>query len=300
MRGEWAALGAALLWASMSRIYADWGRTFAPLLLNWLKGVLALAMFALTLAGRGEGWPPVGGWPLVGLAVSGILGIGVGDTAFFAALNSLGAQRTLLMDTLSPMLVTLLAWLTLGEQIEPVRLLGMVLTVTGVAVTVTERPVTVRERFHLWPGLAWGMIFALSQAAGVVLSRWALADSPLTPVWSTTIRLTAGVLVLGLGVARPECAPGWRALRKHPRWLWGLAGTAFLSTYVGIWLQQTALKWAPAGIAQTLSSTSPLFALLLARAAGERVSRRAWLGVGMALVGCGWLFKIFSPVGRGG
>ncbi|MEN9216330.1 MAG: DMT family transporter [Gloeomargarita sp. HHBFW_bins_162] len=290
-RGEWAALGAAFLWASISRIYAGWGKTFAPLLLNWLKGVLALGMFALTLAWRGEWWPPVGGWPVLGLALSGILGIGVGDTAFFAALNSLGAQRTLLMDTLSPMLVTLLAWLTLGEEIAPVQLLGMVLTVTGVAVVVTERPVTVRERFHLWPGLGWGVIFALSQAAGVVLSRWALADTPMTPLWSTTIRLLAGVLVLGLGITRPECYPGWRAIRKHPRWLWALAGTAFLSTYVGIWLQQTALKWAPAGIAQTLSSTSPLFALILAHGAGERVSRRAWFGVIIALAGCWSLFQ---------
>ncbi|WAS05317.1 DMT family transporter [Gloeomargaritales cyanobacterium VI4D9] len=291
-RGEWAALGAAFLWACMSRIYARWGKVFPPLLLNWLKGILALGMFALTLAWRGEWWPPVGGWPLVGLALSGLLGIGVGDTAFFAALNSLGVQRTLLMDTLSPMLVTVLAWVTLGEDIQLVQLGGMVLTVTGVAVVVTERPVSVRERFHLWPGLGWGGIFALSQAAGVVLSRWALVDSPVTPLWSTTIRLSAGVLVLGLGVTRPVCRPGWRTIVQQPSWLWGLAGTAFLSTYVGIWLQQTALKWAPAGIAQTLSSTSPLFALLLAYWAGERVSRRAWLGVAVALIGCWCLFQV--------
>ncbi|APB35177.1 Permeases of the drug/metabolite transporter (DMT) superfamily [Gloeomargarita lithophora Alchichica-D10] len=290
-RGEWAALGAALLWASMSRIYVGWGKTFAPLLLNWLKGVLALGMFALTLGWRGEGWPPVGGWPLLGLALSGVLGIGVGDTAFFAALNSLGVQRTLLMDSLSPMLVTLLAWATLGEGIQAGQLGGMGLTVTGVVLVVTERPVSIRERFHLWPGLGWGGIFALSQAAGVVLSRWALVDSPITPLWSTTIRLLAGVLVLGLGVNRPVCRPGWQALRQQPAWLWSLTGTAFLSTYVGIWLQQTALKWAPAGIAQTLSSTSPLFALGLARGAGERVSRRAWWGVGIALAGCWWLFQ---------
>ena len=276
----------------MSRIYARWGKVFPPLLLNWLKGVLALGMFALTLAWRGEGWPPVGEWPVLGLALSGILGIGVGDTAFFAALNSLGPQRTLLMDTLSPMLVTLLAWVTLGERILPVQLVGMVLTVSGVALVVTERPMDGRHRLHLWPGLGWGGLFALSQAAGVVLSRAALVGSPITPLWSTTIRLWAGVLVLGLGVTRPVCRPGWRALAQQPSWLWGLAGTSFLSTYMGIWLQQTALKWAPAAIAQTLSSTSPLFALVLARWAGERVSRRAWFGVVLALVGCWCLFQV--------
>ncbi|MCS7226277.1 MAG: DMT family transporter [Gloeomargarita sp. SKYB31] len=290
-RGEWAALAAAFLWAAMSRVYASWGHIFAPLLLNWLKGVMALGMFALTLAARGESWPAVPAATWVGLILSGILGIGIGDTAFFAALNTLGVQRTLLMDTLSPVLVTLLAWLTLSESVQPVRLLGVGLTVTGVALVVTERPVSVREKFHLWPGLAWGLLFSLSQATGVVLSRWALIASPITPLWSTTIRLTAGVLVLSWGLRQPVCARGWWAIRKQPAWLLSIGGTAFLSTYAGIWLQQTALKWAPAGIAQTLSSTSPLFALLLAWGFGERVSRRAWLGVALAIGGCAWLFQ---------
>ncbi|MCS6782978.1 MAG: EamA family transporter [Gloeomargarita sp. SKYBB_i_bin120] len=289
--GEWAALAAAFLWAATSRMYAGWGTLFAPLLLNWLKGVTALGMFVLTLAVRRESWPVVSGETWLGLALSGILGIGIGDTAFFAALNTLGVQRTLLMDTLSPVLVTLLAWVTLGESVRPVQLLGVGLTVTGVALVVTERPVSVREKFHFWPGLAWGLVFSLSQATGVVLSRWALSASPVTPLWSTTIRLAAGVAVLSLGVRRPVCARGWWAIRKQPTWLLSIAGTAFLSTYAGIWLQQTALKWAPAGIAQTLSSTSPLFALLLAWGWGERVSWRAWLGVALAIAGCAWLFQ---------
>lgn len=275
----------------MSRVYAGWGKVFAPLLLNWLKGVMALGMFVLTLALRGESWPVLSWETWLGLALSGVLGIGIGDTAFFAALNSLGVQRTLLMDTLSPVLVTLVAWLVLGEGVRPLQLGGIGLTVTGVALVVTERPVTVRERFHLWPGLAWGLLFSLSQALGVVLSRWALAASPVTPLWSTTVRLAAGVAVLSLGVRRPVCARGWWAIRKRPAWLLSIGGTAFLSTYAGIWLQQTALKWAPAGIVQTLSSTSPLFALLLAWVWGERVSYRSWLGVALAISGCAWLFQ---------
>lgn len=37
--------------------------------------------------------------------------------------------------------------------------------------------------------------------------------------------------------------------------------TAFFSTYLAIWLQQISLKYSPTGVAQTLSSTSPLFIL---------------------------------------
>jgi drug/metabolite transporter (DMT)-like permease len=46
-----------------------------------------------------------------------------------------------------------------------------------------------------------------------------------------------------------------------------------------------SLKFAPAGIAQTLSATSPLFAIALARLMGERVTARATLGAIVALFG---------------
>jgi drug/metabolite transporter (DMT)-like permease len=64
--------------------------------------------------------------------------------------------------------------------------------------------------------------------------------------------------------------------------------TAFFSTYLAIWLQQVSLKFAATGIAQALSSTSPLFILPIAAAMGEKISPRAVLGVVIALAGV-WL-----------
>ncbi len=66
----------------------------------------------------------------------------------------------------------------------------------------------------------------------------------------------------------------------------------FGSTYLGIWLQQTALKFVSAGIAQTLSAVSPLFILPIAAAMGDKISIRTILGVLVALVGIGVLFSL--------
>ncbi|MFO7089320.1 EamA family transporter, partial [Arthrospira platensis PCC 7345] len=55
-------------------------------------------------------------------------------------------------------------------------------------------------------------------------------------------------------------------------------------------LQQTALKFTAAGIAQTLTSTSPLFVLPIAIAMGDRVSWRAILGALVAIFGVAMLF----------
>ena len=66
---------------------------------------------------------------------------------------------------------------------------------------------------------------------------------------------------------------------------------AFGSTYLGIWLQQTSLKFAPTGIAQTLLATSPLFVIPIAAVRGERITIRGIVGVSIAIIGIGLLFS---------
>ena len=67
--------------------------------------------------------------------------------------------------------------------------------------------------------------------------------------------------------------------------------TAFASTFLGIWLQHTALKFSPVGIAHTLTATSPLFVLPIAAMMGDRINLRAIFGVMIALLGIGMLFQ---------
>ncbi|KYC34878.1 hypothetical protein WA1_50075 [Scytonema hofmannii PCC 7110] len=69
-----------------------------------------------------------------------------------------------------------------------------------------------------------------------------------------------------------------------------MQGCAFLSTYLGFWLQQISLKFTAAGIAKSLGATSPLFVLPLAFFIGEKISLRAILGVLVASAGVELLF----------
>ena len=59
---------------------------------------------------------------------------------------------------------------------------------------------------------------------------------------------------------------------------------------MGIWLQQISLRYAAAGVAQTLFATSPLFVIPIVACTGERVSVRALLGALLAILGVGLLF----------
>lgn len=290
-KGEVAALSAALIWAIASYIYMRLGQRLSPLILNSLKSSIAVGLIGLTLWLAGRPLPTVGSSSVLFLVMSGAIGIGLGDTAFFTSINCIGARRALLLEALAPPLTALLALLFLDEALSPLAWVGIGLTVAGVAWVVIER-----TSDQVWGtvrplrGIGFGLIAALGQAAGSVLSRAALADTGLDPLWSTLIRLVAGVLVLILFLARqPRLLREIKVVRS-PRFLAVLVGTAFAGTYLAIWLQQTALKFTAAGIAQSLTSTSPLFVIPIAIATRETVSVRAIFGVLIALSGIWLLF----------
>ncbi len=298
--GEIAALSAAFLWAASSAVYGIIGQKIPPLQLNFLKGIIAIALIVITLILREE--ITVTLQRSVGfLFLSGAIGIGLGDTAYFAALKSMGARKTLLIQTLAPPSAALLALIFLSEKLSYAAWCGIALVLFGVAWVISERtPQMIGDGAGLKKGLVWGIIAALTEAIGAILSRLALVESDITPLWSALLRLIAGttialfLLLIKSMLQQPtslvsSVAP---APSLSMRQIGAIGVTAFGSTYLGIWLQQTALKFVSAGIAQTLSAVSPLFILPIAAAMGDKISIRTILGVLVALVGIGVLFSL--------
>jgi len=289
--GEIAALGAAFLWASASLIFTRLGQTIPPILLNICKGLVAIALLLLTIMLTQVPLGSLTPRMMSLLVISGILGIGIGDTAYLSALRSLGARRTLLIETLAPPLAAILAFIFLGEALNFQNWIGIALTLTGVAWVITERTSqTVLEASDFKKGVLWAILAAISQAGGVVLSRSVLVMSDINPLWTSLIRLIAGTAIALLiweinGYLKPKNPISWSY-----RLFIVISLTAFGSTYLGIWLQQISLKFSPAGISQTLSATSPLFVLPMAYSLGEKITRRSVIGVFLALMGVGVLF----------
>lgn len=290
--GELAALGAAFLWALSAVVYAQLGQRIPPLALNLSKGVIAIALIALTLIVQGNYLSPQMDAVAVGfLLLSGVLGIGLGDTFYFEALNNLGARRTLLLEALAPPLSALMALIFLQESLSAKAWAGIFLTVLGVSWVVSERvPGSDSKAVNPIRGISFALLSALGQASGAVLSRAALAETTISPLWSTLLRLVGSILVLLVWMPlQPQASLGFKPLQSK-QLLGVIAVTALFSTYLGIMLQQTAIKYTATGIAQALISTSPLFVLPIAVGMGERVSLRSLLGVLVALGGIGLLF----------
>ncbi len=293
-KGEVAALGAAFLWAVSSVVYSRLGQQLRPLELNLLKGAIAIALLVLTLFLRGDFLSEIAPVSLCLLLLSGVIGIGLGDTAFFEALNCLGARRALLMETLAPPMTAILALIFLQEQHSAGAWCGILLTILGVAWVVSERvPGSSDRPTHLLRGISFGLLAAMALATGAVLSRAALANTSISPLWAALLRLSAGVLILlpWTWFGRRQSRSKLKTLRSVPV-MGAIFFAAFAGTYLGIWLQQTAIKFTAAGIAQTLGNTSPLFVLPIAIWMGEQVSLRAILGVAITIGGIGLLFYL--------
>jgi drug/metabolite transporter (DMT)-like permease len=303
--GEIAALSAAFLWAISSVIYSRLGLKIAPLQLNLSKGIIAIALIVATLAWqktaftKSEEAPSFYGgvsltdisWQTIALLfLSGAIGIGLGDTAYFAALNSLGARRTLLLETASPPMGALLALMIIGEQLTPIAWCGILLTIIGIAWVISERnPVDQVSISSL--GVIWSVLAAIAQAVGSVISRFALIHSNISPLASTLVRLVGGtIIVMGLLLITDATKQSKVKLKLSLRSLGIIAIAATGSTYLGIWLQQTALKFAPTGIAQTFLATSPLFILPIVALQGEKINLRSLIGVLISLSGIAFMF----------
>ena len=291
-QGELAALSAAFLWAISSAGYSLLGQKISPLKLNLFKGLIAIALIFITLIISGKLQTELNLVTINLFLMSGIIGIGLGDTAFFSALKNMGARRTLLMATLSPPITALLGLIFLEEQLTFAAWCGILITGIGVAWVISERtPNAAISNINIRQGIVWATLAAIANSTGIIISRFALLSSDIIPLWSTLFRLIGGTIIVVLLLFVQRINQGELGKTNWSmKLLGGIFLTTFGGTYLAIWLQQTSLKFAPAGIAQTLLATSPIFIIPIAAQMGEKISIRSVFGVLVAVVGISLLF----------
>ena len=135
-------------------------------------------------------------------------------------------------------------------------------------------------------GILFGLGAGLCQAAGLVLSKPALAGG-YPALSAVMIRMTVGMIVIWAWAAvRGEAGSTIRRLRADRRATSAIFGGAFVGPFIGVWLSLVAVQTARVGIAATLMAMSPVLSLPLVHwVFGERISSRAILGTLVAMSG---------------
>jgi drug/metabolite transporter (DMT)-like permease len=279
-----AALVCALTWTVLSLVARHLSTHFSPFSLNVIRsGVGAVLLLPLALlSGQLAGVTGVSAVAWAFLMASVLIGMGIGDTAFFESTKTLGLARAMTISTAYPLIASVLALVFFGERITLAVGLGSLVTLAGLVLIVSEGGIggTVtgagRER-----GLVLAIIAACAWAVGAVLMK-----PPLREIDPLTIQAARMPLVTLALWALPWSRGTVRGLWAHrqvvgrPVLLLGaLTALSAVSYLVG-------LKHAGVTLGTVLASTSPLFALPIGFLAfGERVTWRATAGALLSIAG---------------
>ena len=290
MLGEALSLGCALTWAAGVILFKR-SESVNPSTINLFKNVVALLMLGVTLAAIGVGIDTErSGEDWGRLIFSGVLGIAVADTMFFAALRRIGPGLLAITGcAYAPLVVIFSTWL-LGESIGEAFMGGAALVVLGVLLATWQRDgagSTARARADRRSELAAVGLALLAEgfmAFGIVIAKPALERGHLIEV--TAIRLLAGTAALLLVLPLTRGARrAFRIFRPQPVWRTLLPATV-LGTYLSMILWLGGMKYTLASVSSVLSQMSVVFTLILAHLfLGETLSQRRMLGGGAAMAG---------------
>jgi drug/metabolite transporter (DMT)-like permease len=283
--GEIFSIGSAACWAAGVILYRRLGETLPPLTLNFLKNVLVMGALLPVIAFLYAAHPPAMGAPQIAIALtSGLLGLAVADTLYFAALNALGAGRMGVMGNFYSPFVLTLSFAFLGERLNLLQGLGFALVSAGVL--LVARPAegwrgadsALQRR-----GALLGVGSIALMAIGIVMVKPVLEREPL--LWVTGLRMVGGLGgMLAIAAARGQFG---QLLPGRGRTHWPtLIAAAVLGQGLAMVLWLAGYKYTKASVAAVLNESASVFILLFAAIwLKEPLTRRGGIGVTLTLSG---------------
>ena len=291
---ELAAIGAATCWALTGIISPGPAGHLGALAFNRVRQVFVTGLLAIFVLATGT-WQQLDAANIGPLVMSGLIGIFLGDTFLFAALNRVGPRRSGVLFALNAPIAAILGFVVLGEHLSGQAILGIALTVCGVVLAILfgKR----RDQLHaweavkgpLWVGVALGLGAATGQAVGSIIAKPIMAAGT-DPFLASMVRVGVAAFCLSALIALPIPA----VKPKGPLTLKVAALTALtgvLAIGIGMTLLLFALSGGNVGIVSTLSATWPVIILpMLWLKTGERPAGGAWVGAMLVVIGMGFIF----------
>lgn len=289
---EMAALGTAVLWSISAVCWSAAGKRMGALGVSVIRLLLATVML---MAARWAVWgsplpqePHDAFWLLV---LSGVLGMAAGDLLLFRSFVLIGPRLGMLILSLSPIFVTLIAMAFMHEMVPARALAGIVLTVGGIALVVSEPRRDGVEHGHgrqFIVGVLLCTGSSLLTAIGFVLTRAAskAAGDAFNSYDAATIRVISGTLASCLLVPLAGKLPDvFKGIRDRKAMLAVVIGVV-VGPVLGVWLSMIAFGGLQAGIATALINTSPIVMIPIGYLAyRDRPSLRAIAGTIVAVAG---------------
>lgn len=283
-KGELISITVAISWTACAMFAEVASKRIGSLPLNVIRMLLSLTMLAGVMWWF-TGVPyPVGAdadtW--LWLSLSGLVGYVLGDFCLFNSYILIGSRYGQLLMTLAPPFAALFGWVLLGQSMSWTALLGMTITILGIATAIyrpgadgkdadkkASGPLPLR-------GILFGIGAGIGQGVGLVLSAKGLmhyetmqqlagvtyqhggTSALVLPFASTAIRAVTGLIGFTLWTfVRGEAPLLLKAFADRRAMLFALAAT-ITGPFVGVSLSLMATLYTSIGIAQTIMAMTPV------------------------------------------
>lgn len=291
--GEIAALATALCWTITSASFEDAGKRIGSMNLNLLRllfGIVFLSVFSLFTRGllipidaTSETW--------LWLLLSGFVGIVLGDLLLFEAFVRIGARISMLIYASVPPLSGIFAWLFLGESMTAMQIIGMMITLLGIALVILDGKGSDNKLKLNHPVIGILLAFggAVGQAAGYIIGKYGMAD--FNPFAATQIRLIAGIISFSILFTIRGQWKKFLPVFTHVKALKTTILGSIFGPFIGISLSLYAVQRINPGVASTLMSITPILLIpYVVFIKKEHVHTKEIAGSVIAIIGLAVMF----------
>lgn len=293
--GELAALATAICWTIMGLFFESAGKRVGSLAVNFIRlvfGFLFISIF--TYFYRGFLFPvdaTLHNWTW--LSISGMIGFFIGDLFLFQAYIEIGTRITLLIMATSPPITALLGFIFLKEDVSALGMLGMLITVIGIAIVILSKD-TEDKKFkfnHSIKGLFFAFLGSLGQSVGTIFTK--IGMDGYNAFAATQIRIIAGFICFVLLFLYLNKWSDLKKAIKDKNAIALIALGAIFGPFVGVSLQLISLQYTSAGISSTIISIMPIlvipFSIIIYK---EKITAKEIFGALVSVFGVAILFLI--------
>jgi drug/metabolite transporter (DMT)-like permease len=270
--------------------YTRYSRLLGDLWMNKFKALIALVGFSLVFILSGEMAVPQGSTLLL-LIISGMLGLGIGDTFLLKSFMTIGSGRTLVLFGFQPIILGGLSYLILGQSLGVGKFIGILFCIACVVVLSFEGKKTTGS----WEikGILFAFFGMLLDASGLIITRYAFdVDPNLSATQSNIVRILGAFIIyflLSLQRNRTRFLVGFNNLPKNDKVLVTLAST--LGTFISLSLYLKAIQLGNLAVISGVSITGPVFSSLFECIHYKKLPSR-YLIVALSLFGVGMYFVL--------
>ncbi|MBI9047861.1 MAG: DMT family transporter [Anaerolineaceae bacterium] len=296
--GEIAALLTSVCWAFCGIFFTSAGKKIGAFSVNLIRLTFAVILFFITHLLIYKTFIPIHAtqsqW--LWLALSGIIGLVIGDSFLYQAFVYLDVRIPMLVMASVPMISTLFAWIFLNENLHLIALFGILITIIGIILVINDRRVPAknktpidRKRYAL--GILFAFGGALGQAGGLIFAKFGLQND--LPVLSATLMrmLPSLAAILILALFQGKIKHTISIVKNNPKSLANIFYGSIIGPFVGVWLSLIAVQSAYVGTASTLMALAPVVLLPISKwFYKENISRASVIGTFLTIIGVAIIF----------